>query len=189
MIAVHCNCSARMVDEAQDSTVNSGTLTWGDSAETFLVAVAETGINGIQSELEVLRGRLSLAVCSTHTAIDETRLVLTLNKKLRYVPFCADFGPLNLGTTHHVGAILQRLLSDRKRARQKVVFAVQPEQLEPDLTNAIYLLGAFMVLRLGATPEQAWAPFAGLDRHLVLPYRDATWTKSTFDLHVRCLCL
>jgi len=33
--------------------------------------------------------------------------------------------------------------------------------------------------------EQAWQPFSKLN--VVLPYRDATWIKSTFDLHVKDL--
>lgn len=55
----------------------------------------------------------------------------------------------------------------------------------PEITNAIYLLGAFLCLNLGATPEQAWRPFSGLEDSQLLPYRDATWAKSPFDLEIR----
>lgn len=54
-----------------------------------------------------------------------------------------------------------------------------------DVTNAIFLLGAFLCLKLGATPDEAWQPFKHLAREKVLPYRDATWVRSTYDLHVR----
>jgi len=58
-----------------------------------------------------------------------------------------------------------------------------------DVTNSIYLLGAFMCLRLGATPEEAWGPFQSLkdtsNDPMCLPYRDATWVKSPYDLHVK----
>jgi len=46
------------------------------------------------------------------------------------------------------------------------------------------LLGTFLCLHLGATPEEAGQPFRGLQQELC-PYRDATWVKSTHDLHVR----
>jgi hypothetical protein len=54
-----------------------------------------------------------------------------------------------------------------------------------DVTNAIFLLGAFLCLKLGATPTQAWQPFSRLRKDVVLPYRDATWVRSTYDLHVQ----
>ena len=57
-----------------------------------------------------------------------------------------------------------------------------------DITNSIFLLGAFLCLHFDFSPEEAWQPFAGLDAGLSLPYRDATWAKSTFDLHIKdCL--
>ena len=37
---------------------------------------------------------------------------ITLNQRLRYIPFCADFGPYNLGTTYHVTSILRNLLKN-----------------------------------------------------------------------------
>lgn len=58
-----------------------------------------------------------------------------------------------------------------------------------DVTNAIYLLGALLCLRLGATPEEAWGPFQLLNNAsngpVCLPYRDATWVKSVYDLDVK----
>jgi cell division cycle 14 len=56
-----------------------------------------------------------------------------------------------------------------------------------DITNTITLLGAFLCLRVGCSVNEALRPFKGLHR-LVIPFRDATWVKSTFDLHVEdCL--
>jgi hypothetical protein len=58
-----------------------------------------------------------------------------------------------------------------------------------DVTNSIYVLGAFLCLHLGATPEEAWGPFQSLkdtpNGPMCLPYRDATWVKSSYDLHVK----
>ena len=58
-----------------------------------------------------------------------------------------------------------------------------------DVTNSIYLLGAFLCLHLGATPEEAWGAFQSLEDTpngtMCLPYRDATWVKSSYDLHVK----
>ena len=59
----------------------------------------------------------------------------------------------------------------------KLVYYTAPE----NTTNAIFLLGAFLVSRLSASPEQAWEPFSRFSA-MVTPYRDATWCRSTFDL-------
>ena len=45
-------------------------------------------------------------------------------------------------------------------------------------------MGAFLCLCFGATPQEAWQPFSGLEDLHLIPYRDATWAKSTFDLEV-----
>lgn len=54
-----------------------------------------------------------------------------------------------------------------------------------EITNAIYLLGAFLCINLGTTVEQAWQPFSGLEDSQLVPYRDATWAKSMFDLELK----
>ena len=45
--------------------------------------------------------------------------------------------------------------------------------------------GSFLCIHFDATPEQAWTPFASLNDDLMLPFRDATWVKSSYDLHLR----
>jgi len=91
-------------------------------------------------------------------------------------------GPINLGTTHQMCKQLHRLLTCTP-LDQKIVYYTtdRPE----DISNSMFLLGAFLCINLGVTPEQAWQPFAGLDAVLSLPFRDATWAKSIFDLHVQ----
>ena len=81
---------------------------------------------------------------------------------------------------------MKTLLNPELHDVRVVYYATQDLQ---DVTNAIYLLGAFLCLRLGATPEEAWGPFQSLNDMsngpMCLPYRDATWSKSTYDLHVK----
>jgi len=101
---------------------------------------------------------------------------------MRYMPFCADFGPFNLGMTHHFCEVLRELMSAPKLQKSKIVYYTKPEA--NDTTNAIYLLGSFLVVHLGASPAEAWQPFSNLGRD-VKPYRDATWVPSPYDLHVK----
>ena len=48
-------------------------------------------------ELCVIQGRLYLASLAGLPVPTAKKYFVTLSKKMRYVPFCADFGPFNLG--------------------------------------------------------------------------------------------
>ena len=144
--------------------------------------------------LPVLSGRLLLTLWDekpAHVSDRADAIYVGLSQRLRYQPFCADFGPNNLGSTHHVCQVLKRLLLSSEAdedidggntSHVPVVFYATTQR--EDVANAVYLLGAFLCLHLGASPDQAWLPFQGLGDHLPA-FRDATWTASTFDLHVR----
>ena len=74
-------------------------LFWDRSQERFRLATPQTTGDvlvdrgrGVEGCVEVLRGRLFFAVAPSRPEPTEGRVYLTLNKKLHYVPFCADFG-------------------------------------------------------------------------------------------------
>ena len=91
------------------------------------------------------------------------------------------------GTLHHICLTLVEALLNPELQDVRIVY--YGSQDPRDVTNSIYLLGAFLCLRLGATPEEAWGPFQSLkdtpSGPMCLPYRDATWVKSPYDLHVK----
>ena len=135
--------------------------------------------------LPVLEGRLYLTCASSSSAFQpkEGERWLTLDKGMCYTPLCADFGPLNLGTTHMICSKLYSLLA--KPAHQgptKIILYTSAKA--SDITNMITLLVAFLCLRMGYSPEEAFRPFNGLHHGLTMPFRDATWIRSTFDLYV-----
>jgi cell division cycle 14 len=132
--------------------------------------------------LPILDGVLYLRVAATPPQAEDGTNFMMLNRQLQYVPFCADFGPLCLGTSSQVVKHLRKLLQDLP-AGGRIVYC--STQAAADITNSIWVLGAFLCLCLGATPDQALAPFAALERGLLVPFRDATWVKSSFDLTVR----
>jgi hypothetical protein len=51
-------------------------------------------------------------------------------------------------------------------------------------TNAAFLLGAYLVLEQGYTPEAAAAPFARIAPSPFLSFRDASLLPSDFDLSI-----
>jgi len=96
----------------------------------------------------------------------------SMDKICAYTPFCADFGPFNLGMTHHFCGVLEELLRAPRTPAAKIVYHTFATPTH--ITNAMYLLGAFLIIHLKASPEQAGAPFRNF-ASVVLPYRDATW--------------
>ena len=91
------------------------------------------------------------------------------------------------GTLHHICQALAKTLFNPELQNVRVVYYTSQDPR--DVTNSIYLLGAFLCLHLGATPEEAWGPFQTLkdtsNGPMCVPYRDATWVKSPYDLHVK----
>ncbi|EKX46344.1 hypothetical protein GUITHDRAFT_157774 [Guillardia theta CCMP2712] len=103
-----------------------------------------------------------------------------IHKKFKYAPFCADFGPYNLGTTHHFCDTVKRMLKNPENSRKQIVFCCGVET--EDVTNAVYLLGSFLVLKMEASVLDVMHIFSALPRGVLRPYRDATWVRSTYDL-------
>jgi len=105
----------------------------------------------------------------------------TMDKVMAYMPFCHDFGPFNLGMTHHFLQVLKSLFDAPNLRNDKLIYYTRTDATS--VTNSVFLLGSFLVTHLGATPEEAWTPFVNLGG-MVKPYRDATWVPSPYDLHV-----
>ena len=99
---------------------------------------------------------------------------------LQYIPFCDDFGPLNMACI----AEFITLLDDETESfpGSKIVFCVEPGKRK--LTNAVFLLGAYMILKLDSTACAVAQHFSWLDSTLIEPYRDATHSRPDFHLHL-----
>jgi protein-tyrosine phosphatase len=161
--------------------------------ESFQLAEAQQQtLNQIdQGELlAVLDGRLYLGCIQDPTHLPQhlwkphkqSTVYIALKDKFSYIPLCADFGPFNLGTMHYVCTVIVKLLRKHTESTRLVLCT---SSKPTDVTNAIYLLGAFLVLFMGLSPEEAMQPFLALGPALTLPFRDATWAEPTFDLTLR----
>ena len=96
---------------------------------------------------------------------------------LKYHAFCDDFGPLNFSC---VSRFIE-LLNDEKANHPecKIVYLVDAGSRE--LTNAAFLLGAYMLFQLSVKSECILSSFGCLKSRL-RPYRDAAFAPSDFDL-------
>jgi cell division cycle 14 len=140
--------------------------------------MAQTKIDLGTEPFVVIEGQLYLS----HTASQERDLVqqwhsFTAEDELSYTPFCDDFGPMNLDQIFRFYDLVGSKRS--MYPSHKLVLCVDMQVR--NLTNAVFLLGTYLILAHNKTPEEAWEIFNPLSPHLEM-YRDATFSKTTFRL-------
>ena len=97
-----------------------------------------------------------------------------------YVPFCDDFGPLNLASVHDFCQVVDQEI---QASDGQPVF-MQTSDDQRSLTNAVFLLGAYMIMKLDKTTEQVAETFEPL-ADLLASYRDVSPEAQSFSLRVR----
>jgi cell division cycle 14 len=99
---------------------------------------------------------------------------------LTYHGYVDDFGPINMAG---VVEFIQRLCDELNGLKEdRIVLCV--DKGSKHLTNAIFLLGAYAILRLDMNPRAVAAHFDHIDPSLIEPYRDAGYHPSDFDLRL-----
>jgi cell division cycle 14 len=96
---------------------------------------------------------------------------------LAYIPFCDDFGPMNLHTVKRFCDVLDQKLSEFED--HALLYCV--ENSPRALTNAAFLLGCYMVMNMHLSPQAVWSSFEDISERLE-PYRDATYDEPDFHL-------
>ena len=136
---------------------------------------------------EIVPGRLCFTV---HESEAQTRLDIMHKREIyffsselheAYEAYCDDFGPVNLGTVYSFCRLLQQKMSDARLSKRIMCYYAERDiRLR---TNAAFLLGAFLVIVMGLSPEDAVKPLEALGPCAFLPFRDATHTRpSNFHL-------
>ena len=97
-------------------------------------------------------------------------------QELNYEAFANDFGPLNLAMMYRFCVELERILDMPEVAGQVVYHYCTTKP--PKRANAACLMGAFQVMMLGRTAEEAWEAFANVPPFP--PYVDASIGNCTY---------
>lgn len=100
-----------------------------------------------------------------------------IDSDLAYEPFSSDFVPLDLGKTYRFISELQKLLQEPSYLRSKFYHHTSLDTAKR--ANAACLMGAFQIITLGRTAEEAWEPFARVQPALE-EYKDASYTASSY---------
>ena len=97
---------------------------------------------------------------------------------VRYNPYCDDFGPMNLVSIADFLHLLDHELLTYPSC--KIVYRVDGGRRE--LTNAVFLVGAYMILKHGLHTAEVLDRFDWLEGHMVESFRDATYSRPCFRL-------
>lgn len=135
----------------------------------------------LHNAVEFIKDKLYFVTLRVQPRNTTQAVFFTVDNELVYEPFFADFGPLNLGQLFRFCAALNAKLKDHSNQRKRIYFYSSHDQHKR--ANAAFLIGAFAVIILKRTAEEAYRPFLGIYPPFV-PFRDASFGLSTFNLTV-----
>jgi cell division cycle 14 len=106
-----------------------------------------------------------------------------IDSDLKYFPFFKDFGPLNLAQTYRFVTELSKLLNNKEYANCPIYHHTDVHPSKK--ANAAYLMGAFQVLVMNKTAEEAYKPF---EKIKFKPFRDALYLPCSYKCTIlHCL--
>ena len=97
---------------------------------------------------------------------------------LSYHGICKDFGPMSISSTIRFIEMLDHELDVYPSC--KIAYCVDHGRRE--FTNAVFLLGCYLILCRNETADSTMAVFSWLQDSMVEAYRDATYSEPTFGL-------
>ena len=103
-----------------------------------------------------------------------------IDNDLQYFPFNKDFGPLNLAMVHRYSRELARILRDQKYSENRVFHYCTSSEPGAKMVNGAFLMGAFMIIILHLSAEDAFAKFE-MYQPLFKHYRDASKGDCLYD--------
>jgi hypothetical protein len=99
---------------------------------------------------------------------------------LSYISFCDDFGPMNLGSIYQFCNIVESEIDKRPHEDIGLFSSLHAR----DLTNAIFLIGSYLIMKLDWHPADVDACFYPLDKYAA-SYRDVSPGEQNFFLFLK----
>ncbi|XP_022087167.1 dual specificity protein phosphatase CDC14AB-like isoform X3 [Acanthaster planci] len=136
--------------------------------------------NELLSASEIIKDRFYFATLRTKPRSTINTHYFNINDELVYENFYADFGPLNLGQLYRYCCKVNKKLKSFSLAKKKIVHYTTFDAKKR--ANAAYLVGAYSVIYLKKTPEEAYRPLVAGTNPPYLPFRDASFGACTYNL-------
>ncbi|XP_054376272.2 dual specificity protein phosphatase CDC14B isoform X4 [Pongo abelii] len=126
---------------------------------------------------EVIKDRLCFAILYSRPKSASNVHYFSIDNELEYENFYADFGPLNLAMVYRYCCKINKKLKSITMLRKKIVHFTGSDQRKQ--ANAAFLVGCYMVIYLGRTPEEAYRILI-FGETSYIPFRDAAYGSCNF---------
>uniref|UniRef100_A0A672G8S0 Protein-tyrosine-phosphatase n=1 Tax=Salarias fasciatus TaxID=181472 RepID=A0A672G8S0_SALFA len=135
---------------------------------------------------ELITDRLYFATLRSRPRSTANTHYFSTDDELLYDSFYSDFGPLNLALLFRYCCKLNKKLKSFTLTRKRIVHYTSFDQRRR--SNAAVLIGGYAVIYLKKSPEEAFRALTSGTNSAYLPFRDASFGNSTFNLTVlHCL--
>ncbi|XP_070124746.1 dual specificity protein phosphatase CDC14A isoform X20 [Equus caballus] len=146
---------------------------------------------------EFMKDRLYFATLRNRPKSTVNTHYFSIDEELVYENFYADFGPLNLAMVYRYCCKLNKKLKPKKifknipflgklesysLSRKKIVHYTCFDQRKR--ANAAFLIGAYAVIYLKKTPEEAYRALLSGSTAPYLPFRDASFGNCSYNLTI-----
>ncbi|XP_023392051.1 dual specificity protein phosphatase CDC14A isoform X4 [Pteropus vampyrus] len=131
---------------------------------------------------EFMKDRLYFATLRNRPKSTVNIHYFSIDEELVYENFYADFGPLNLAMVYRYCCKLNKKLKSYSLSRKKIVHYTCFDQRKR--ANAAFLIGAYAVIYLKKTPEEAYRALLSGSNSPYLPFRDASFGNCTYNLTI-----
>jgi cell division cycle 14 len=102
-----------------------------------------------------------------------------IDQQLIYTPYFSDFGPPNLAQMYRFVRELDKILKNPDYANHVIIHYTSTDSSKR--ANAAFLMGAYQLIILGRTAEEAINPFETIKPPL-RPFRDASYSECSYEL-------
>ncbi|XP_067927852.1 dual specificity protein phosphatase CDC14C-like isoform X2 [Watersipora subatra] len=134
------------------------------------------------SSCEIIKDRFYFVTLRGKCKSTSSTHYFSIDDELVYENFYADFGPLNLSHVYRYCCKVNRKLKSHNLSGKRIVHYTSFDARKK--SNAAFLVGAYALIFLKKTPEEAYRPFQKGSLTPFLPFRDASFGVSTFNLGV-----
>ncbi|XP_028282955.1 dual specificity protein phosphatase CDC14AB-like [Parambassis ranga] len=131
---------------------------------------------------EFIKDRLYFATLRVKPKNTANTHYFSTDDEFLYESFYADFGPLNLAMLYRYCCKLNKKLKSFTISRKKLVYYTSYDQKKR--ANAAVLIGAYAVIYLKRSPEDAYRTLISGNNTGYMPFRDAAVGECSFNLTV-----
>ncbi|XP_042561882.1 cell division cycle 14Aa isoform X2 [Clupea harengus] len=131
---------------------------------------------------EFIKERLYFATLRSKPKSTPNTHYFTTDEEYVYENFYADFGPLNLAMLHRFCCKLNKKLKSFTLSRKRVIYYTSYDQRKR--ANSAFLIGAYAVIYLKRTPEEAYRTLISGTNVSYLSFRDAAFGNCTYNLSI-----